>query len=195
MKIEVFRNKPPGKSCKSLTAGVLEAVSEMTEDIEVKLLSFPSAEAERRGINKAPATIFNGKTTVLGVLSKEDIVHEIEELKKKKIGVVISKSPFYDENVKSTLTMMEGLIKNPYNEVTLFLVSDGVWMAKRGVKDFDPRLREFTSSGGKVILSQGHLKACGLKEEGLIDDVTITSRPYDDLVDLVMDEWDRTVVV
>ena len=167
----------------------------MTEDIEVKLLSFPSVEAEKRGVSKAPSTVFNGKKTVLGVLSKEDIVQEIEELKKKKIGVVISKSPLYDENVKSTLTMMEGLVKNPYNEVTLFLVSDGVWMAKRGVKDFDPCLREFTRSGGKVILSHGHLKACGLKEEGLIDDVTITSRPYDDLVDLVMDEWDRTVVV
>lgn len=45
-----------------------------------------------------------------------------------------------------------------------------------------------------MYISSEHLKASGLNPTGLSVEVEIVEDPFDRLVDLVMDEWDRVIV-
>ncbi len=192
--IELFRNVPPGKRCQTLTKNISEAICDKKENITIKLLSFPSPEAERRGIIKAPASIFNGRT-IEGVLSPEEVIEIIDEIlggKKNKIGIIITKPPFNNENIESALILAIDLLKEE-NGTEIFLLSDGVWTAKKG-SQIEPLLRTFLEKGGEIIASDPHLKANGIIKEMLVEKIKITERPYDDLVDLIMEQWDRVLL-
>ncbi|MFQ6050972.1 MAG: DsrH/TusB family sulfur metabolism protein [Candidatus Hydrothermarchaeota archaeon] len=192
--IEIFRNVPPGKRCQTLTKNIFEAIYDKKENITVKLLSFPSPEAEKRGIIKAPTSIFNGKA-IEGVLSPEEVIEIIDEIlgkKKNKIGIIITKPPFNNENIENALMLAVDLLKEE-NGAEIFLLSDGVWTAKKG-SQIEPLLKTFLEKGGEITASDPHLKANGLIKEMLMENIKITERPYDDLVDLIMEQWDRVLL-
>ncbi len=204
--IEVFRNIPPGKGCSTLTKNVLDMVYEgsidyeidkkmniTTIDFEVQLLPFPSKTAEERGIEKAPSICVNRRLNAYGVLSTEEIKGLIEKTKPVKIGIIITKTPNANEDVENALAMVEEALKVG-NQVELFLLSDGVWVGKKGNALAEGRLSDLIKDGCKVKASGKHLKACGLEKNKLVDGVNISDDPYDDLVDLVMERWDKVVI-
>lgn len=204
--IEVFRNTPPGKGCAKLTKNVLDVVYEessnyeidkkmniTTIDFEIQLLPFPSKTAEERGIEKAPALCVNRRLKAYGVLSTEEIKDLIEKTKPVKIGIIITKTPTANEDVENALAMGEEALKVG-NQVELFLLSDGVWVGKKGNALAEGRLSDLIKNGCKVKASGKHLKACGLEKKKLVEGVNISDDPYDDLVDLVMERWDKVVI-
>ncbi|MFQ5888310.1 MAG: hypothetical protein ACE5HY_06400 [Candidatus Hydrothermarchaeales archaeon] len=204
--IEVFRNIPPGKGCSTLTKNVLDVVYKgscdyeidkkmdiTTIDFEVQLLPFPSRTAEGRGIERAPSICVNRKLKAYGVLSTEEIKSLIEKTKPVKIGIIITKTPNANEDVSNTLAMGEEALKVG-NQVELFLLSDGVWVGKRGNTIAEKRLSDLIKDGCKVNASKKHLKACGLEKKKLVKGINIADDPYDELVDLVMEKWDKVVI-
>lgn len=138
--------------------------------------------------------MINRKFIVEGVPSKEDIQELIGRARPAKLGIILTKAPYGDEDAENALQMgLESLALG--DEVDLFLLSDGVWVAKEGLGGLiGQRLTKFTGAGGEVYISSEHLKAGGLNPTGLSVEVEIAEDPFDRLVDLVMDEWDRVIV-
>lgn len=192
--LEVFRNTPPGKACQTLSANVLEVVSSnLDKDMEVRLLPFPSPEADERGVEIAPCLVINGRKVIEGMPSSEEIADLIEEAWPQALGVVLTKAPHEGEAAQASLDLLlEALAVG--DRAGLFLLSDGVWVAKRGQGTLEEKLKEVIKGGGEIILSGEHLKAGGLAPEQLIEGTSVAPDPYDRLVDLVMDEWDRVIV-
>lgn len=204
--IEIFRNTPPGNACLILTKNVLsvvygesfddkidEKMDITTKDFEVQLHPFPSKIAEENGIEGAPSIYINRKLKIYGVISPEEIKGLIEKAKPVKIGIIITKTPNANEDVENILAIGEEALKVG-NQVELFLISDGVWVGKRGNTLTEKRLLNLINDGCKVKASRMHLKACGLNKEKLVDGVTISDEPYEDLVDLVMEQWGKVVI-
>ena len=204
--LEVFRNIPPGKGCSTLTKNVLDVVygesidyevdekkDIISKDFEVHLLPFPSRITDERGIESAPSISINRKFKVYGVLSPEVIKGFIETTKPVLIGIIITKTPNANEDVENALAIGEKAL-NVGNQVELFLLSDGVWVGKRGNTLTEQRMKNLIMDGCKVIASGTHLKACGLNKEKLVEGIHIADNPYDELVDLVMDRWDKVVI-
>jgi hypothetical protein len=46
-----------------------------------------------------------------------------------------------------------------------------------------------------VTVSLEHLKGAGIGEGELVEGLTVTKKTYKDLVEVVMEKWDRVVVV
>jgi sulfur relay (sulfurtransferase) complex TusBCD TusD component (DsrE family) len=109
------------------------------------------------------------------------------------IGVVITKTPHANEAVENVLAMGEEVLKAG-GQVELFLLSDGVWVGKRGSGLTEKRLLRLIKDGCTITTSRQHLKACGLNKEKLVEGVKISDDPYDELVDFVMDRWDKVVI-
>ncbi len=204
--IEVFRNIPPGKPCSKLTKNVLDVAykgsidydvdKEMnitTRDFEIQLLPFPSKTAEERGIEGAPSICVNKRLKAYGILKPKEIKGLIEKTKPVKIGIIITKTPNANEDVENALAMGEEALKVG-NQVELFLLSDGVWVGKKGNTLTEKRLSDMIKDGCKIKASGKHLKACGLEKKKLVKGVNISDDPYDDLVDLVMERWDKVVI-
>jgi len=80
IKIEVFRNSPPGLRCNLLTQAVLQAVASLNEDVEIKLVSFPSEYSIDRSIESAPALIINDKLMNGVLFSENPTVDELKAL-------------------------------------------------------------------------------------------------------------------
>ena len=204
--IEVFRNTPPGKACMSLTKNILDIVygenidhkidkktDITTKDFEVKLHPFPSRTAEERGIEGAPSICINHKLIAYGIISPEEIKDLIEKAKPIKLGIIVTKTPNSNEDVENVLALGEEALKVG-NQVELFLLSDGVWVGKKGNALTEKRLTTLINDGCKVKASRRHLKACGLNKEKIVEGIKISDDPYDELVDLVMEKWDKVVI-
>jgi sulfur relay (sulfurtransferase) complex TusBCD TusD component (DsrE family) len=204
--IEVFRNVPAGRGCLNLTKNVLDVVyggsidyeinekmDIVTDDFEVHIYPFPSRTAEERGIEGAPSICINRKLKVYGVVSPEEIKGLIEKAKPVKIGIIITKTPNANEDVENVLTLGEEALKAG-NQVELFLLSDGVWVGKKGNALAEERLINLINDGCKVKASRRHLKAFGLNKDKLVEGVNTSDDPYDELVDLVMEKWDKVVI-
>lgn len=204
--IEIFRNTPPGNGCLTLTKNVLDVVyggsidyeldekkDFTTKDFEVQLHPFPSKIAEETGIDSAPSININRKLKAYGVISPEEIKGLIEKAKPIKIGIIITKTPNVNEDVENILAIGEAALKAG-NQVELFLLSDGVWVGKRGNAVTEKKLLKLINDGCKVKASRRHLKACGLNKEKLVKGVKISDDPYDELVDLVMEKWGKVVI-
>lgn len=160
----------------------------------MRFLALHSGEADERGVEVAPALVINKKFVVEGVPTKEDIQELISRARPAKVGIILTKAPYGDEDAENALLIgLESLALG--DEVGLFLLSDGVWVAKDGLGGpIGLGLTKFTGTGGKVYVSSEHLKAGGLVPTGLSVEAEIVEDPYDRLVDLVMDEWEKVVV-
>jgi sulfur relay (sulfurtransferase) complex TusBCD TusD component (DsrE family) len=177
----------------SIDYGMDQKMTITTENFEVHLLPFPSSIAETRGIERAPSICINRKLNAYGVLSPEKIMDLIEKTTPVRIGIIITKTPNANEDVENVLAIGEEALKAG-NQVELFLLSDGVWVGKKGNALAETRLLNLIKDGCTIKASGKHLKAGGLNKEKLLNGVTISDDPYDDLVDLVMDRWDKVVI-
>jgi sulfur relay (sulfurtransferase) DsrF/TusC family protein len=138
--------------------------------------------------------VINRKFIVEGVPSKEDIEELISRARPAKVGIILTKAPYGDEDAENALQIgLESLALG--DEVGLFLLSDGIWVAKEGLGGLvGQRLTEFKGAGGKAYVSGEHLIAGGLDPTGLSVEAEIVEDPFDRLVDLVMDEWEKVIV-
>jgi sulfur relay (sulfurtransferase) complex TusBCD TusD component (DsrE family) len=164
-----------------------------TKEFEVQLLPFPSSIAKERGIERAPSISINRKLNAYGALSPEEIQELIAKTTPIKIGIIITKTPNANEDVDNVLAIGEEALKAG-NQVEFFLLSDGVWVGKRGNTLAETRIINLIQDGGTIKASRKHVKAGGLNKEKLVDGVIISDDPYDELVDLVMDNWDKVVI-
>ena len=192
MLIEVFRNTPAGKGCLTLTKNVLDYVCDRQGDFDIRFISFPSKEAKERGVERAPSILVGGKAYALGVLSIEELEGLIEEARPRTIGIILTKSPFESED--ATMAMSIALpamrIGDP---VDIFLLGDGVYLAKANLKGAIGDMMSRFLEGGKVYASGPHLEAGGIDPAGIRKDIEICRKPYDALADLIMERWDRVV--
>jgi sulfur relay protein TusB/DsrH len=191
--IEVFRNDFAGKGCLTLTKNVLDYVCDKQGDFDVRLITVSSDVAKERGITRAPAIMINKKVTAVGVSSKEEIEKLIEQAKPKKMGILLSKSPFESEDAKLAFHLaIEALDLG--DSVDVFLIGDGVWSAKTDLSgEMGTMLNTFIGKNGKLMVSNPHLKAGGINQERIEKTAEILEKPYDILVDLIMTKWDKVI--
>ncbi|HID73471.1 MAG TPA: hypothetical protein EYP43_00305 [Thermoplasmata archaeon] len=111
------------------------------------------------------------------------------------IGFVITKGPVETGIVEGILRAARHA-QDAGRRVGVFLISDGVWLAKRGASNPASGLfRELIDGGAEISASGDHLMAAGIAEDDVIPGVTVTRRPYRTMVELVMESWGRVVVV
>ncbi len=169
--------------------------SEGKGEIEVKLISISSEEAKEKGVDTAPSIMANNRALVEGVPTKEGIIELIEKAKPGSLGIVITKSPHGSGEVENALSIgSDALVLG--DQVDLFLLGDGVWLIKRGSTGLVSELfNRFVEMGGKVYVSEPHLKAGGLNPGEATNTLEIAEDPYDTLVDLLMEKWDRAITL
>jgi len=190
--IEVFRNTPAGRGCLALTKNVLDYVSDRQGDFQIRFISFPSKEAEERGIERAPSILVGGKAYAPGVPSIEELEGLIEEARPQRIGIILTKSPFESEDGTMALSFALPAMKVG-DPVDIFLLGDGVWMAKANLGgEIGDMMTRFVEQG-KVYASGPHLEAGGIDPAGIRQEIEICRKPYDALTDLVMERWDRVI--
>ena len=111
------------------------------------------------------------------------------------IGFVITKPPLETGAVAGVLrTALDAV--NDGRSVGLFLISDGVWLAKAGQENKAFTLfNELLGKGVSVTASGDHLLAAGIPEDGVVEGVEVTRKPYKALVATVMDDWWKVMVI
>lgn len=192
MLIEVFRNTPAGRGCLALTKNVLDYVSDKQGDFEIRFISFPSDETRARDIPRAPSILIGGKAYAPGVLSIKELEDLIEEARPRSIGIILTKSPFESEDVRAALSFALPAMKIG-DPVDIFLIGDGVWLAKANLKgEIGDMMSAFLESG-KVYASGPHLEAGGIDPASIREDIEICRKPYDALADLIMERWEKVV--
>lgn len=161
------------------------------EDVEVRFLPLYSPEADALGAELAPALVVNRRTLVEGVPTVEEIRALIARARPTKVGIILTKAPQGSEDAENALEAGLAALAAG-DQAALFLLSDGVWVARKGAMGL--KLADFLGLGGEVYVSGEHLKAGGLAREKLVEGVEVANGAFDRLVDLVMDEWDKVIV-
>ena len=171
------------------------AAETLDRDLEIRFLPVGSPEAQVRGAEIAPALVINQKFIVEGVPDQAEIAELIRRARPTRLGIILTRPPAGDEDAENALAM--GLASLAVGDIVdLFLISDGVWTARRCLRGpVAQALAQFQTSGGRVYASEEHLRAGGMGPQALVDGVEVTPHPIDRLVDLVMDEWDKVVVL
>ncbi|MDO8689422.1 MAG: DsrE family protein [Dehalococcoidia bacterium] len=161
------------------------------EDLEVRFLPLHSPEAEALGAELAPALVVNRRTLVEGAPSVEEIKALLEKARPVRLGIILTNAPQGSEDAENALAAGLAAL-DAGDEASLFLLSDGVWAARKGA--MAGKLPSFVSRGGTVFVSGEHMKAAGLAADKLVEKAEVTNDAFDRLVDLVMGQWDRVIV-
>lgn len=111
------------------------------------------------------------------------------------IGYIITKAPLESGNVSNIISIAEGAIKNQ-KKVEIFLISDGIWLAKSDQKNnIAKRFENLVQRGLNVIVSKDHLEAAGIKKNELMNGIKVTEDLYTSLVDRVMEKWEKVLTI
>ena len=164
-------------------------------DFEVKFLPvYACNEADELGVDVAPTIAVNRRIIKEGVPSKDEILDLIERARSIRLGIVLTKAPVGSGDAENALEAgRQSLLAG--DAASLFLLSDGVWLAKRGKADgLEGKLDDFIRQGGQVVVCGEHLKAAGLSRDRLVDNVSVAEDGFGQLVDLVMDTWDKAII-
>jgi predicted peroxiredoxin len=110
-------------------------------------------------------------------------------------GFVITKAPLESGLVSSVLAIAHSAL-DAGRTVSLFLVSDGVWLAKRSRhNNVTKAFKELIARGAEVAVSKDHLTAAGIEEVELFEGIISIRKTYKKLVENVMEKWDKVMVV
>ncbi len=161
------------------------------ENLEVRFLPLYSPEAEALGAELAPALVVNRRKLVEGVPSVDEIKEALEKARPIRLGIILTKAPLGSEDAENALAAGMAAL-DAGDQASLFLLSDGVWAARKLAMAWS--LPCFMDKGGKVFVSGEHMKAAGLAEDKLVEQAQVANDAFDQLVDLVMDQWDRVMV-
>ena len=113
----------------------------------------------------------------------------------KSLGIVITKTPTLSTLVENALKIGRQAASKG-QKVTIFLLSDGVWLAKKNqIGAATEELKTLLSQRTTVMVGHDHMKGAGIKENDIWDGITISDKPYHDLVENVMEHWDRVITI
>lgn len=114
-----------------------------------------------------------------------------------KLGFILTRSPYEGDALSIILkAAFQALEKG--DATSLFLLGDSIWLARKKAsqKDkADSEVENFLRLGGRVVASGEHLQASGISIDEILPGVEVASDTYDRLVDLVMENWDKVVIV
>jgi len=111
------------------------------------------------------------------------------------LGIIITKAPVETGLVYRFLEIAKNTVENN-KTVSLFLISDGVWLVKKNQKNNSfELLKTLIKKNVEVIVSKDHILSSGLSEEEIVENVKISEKPYSDLVDNVMENYERVIKV
>jgi len=113
----------------------------------------------------------------------------------KDIGFVLTKAPLESLLTYRFLSFAQSAIHKE-KTIGLFLISDGVWLAKKNQNNKSHELlNNLLKNGAEVTVSKDHLMAAGIEDNDLIKGVNVTEQPYVDLVDHVMEKWNKVITI
>lgn len=161
------------------------------DDLELRFLPLRSPEADALGAKAAPALVVNRRTRVEGVPSLEEIKSLILKAGPIRLGIILTKAPQGSEDAESAIAAGLAAL-DAGDDASLFLLSDGVWAARKGAAG--GKLEAFLGQGGEVFVSGEHIKAAGLAPEKLVPAAKVADDALDQLVDLIMGQWDKVIV-
>ena len=78
--------------------------------------------------------------------------------------------------------------------VGIYLFSDGIWNALKNSGPVSDKLQKLLESGGMVFASNEHALAGGLPKDRAIEGIVFVDDAYDNMVDLVMEKWDKVII-
>lgn len=106
------------------------------------------------------------------------------------LGFILTRSPHAsDADSISLKAALAALDKG--DSVSIFLLGDSVWLASKP----NVVVENFIKRGGKLIASGEHIRANGLSQGRLASGAEIADETYETLVDLVMEKFDRVVII
>lgn len=113
----------------------------------------------------------------------------------KTIGIIITKTPLESNLVTRFLNLAKELTINR-NKIEIFLISDGVWLAKKNQSNPPSKiLKDIIKNKSKIFVSKEHLTAAGIDNNELIKNITLSEKPYSDIVTLTMEKWDKVITI
>lgn len=106
------------------------------------------------------------------------------------IGFILTRTP--DES-ETNFLLLEAASKylEKGDQVTIILMGDSVWLANKS----RAVVESFTKKGGKLVVSGEHLRACGLSTDQILPVAEVATDTYDSVVELVMEKFDKVVMV
>ena len=111
------------------------------------------------------------------------------------LGIIITKPPVETNLVNRFLQIAKDTIEHN-KTVGLFLISDGIWLVKKNQNNNSFKLiKNLIDKNVEVIVSKDHLLSSGLSEDEIVENVKISEKPYSDLVDNVMENYERVIKV
>jgi len=113
----------------------------------------------------------------------------------KSLLIMLSKDPYSFEEPNLALDLVSNL-KEDNVDVNIFLIEDGVFIARKGQKPTDgvnigEKLKKLIDRGVKVLVEDISLRARGLSPLKIMENVRISN--LDELVELLMERVDRVV--
>lgn len=109
------------------------------------------------------------------------------------LGIVLARTATVQGNALQAISL--GLqARQRGKEVGVFLISDGVWISLKGAGAVSEKLEELVSAGGKMYISGEHAAAGGLPADRIIEGGQIVEKAYNELVEKVMEEWDKVII-
>jgi len=111
------------------------------------------------------------------------------------LGIIITKPPVETNLVNRFLQIAKDTIENN-KTVGIFLISDGIWLVKKNQNNNSfELLKNLIDKNVEVIVSKDHLLSSGLSEDEIVENVKISEKPYSDLVENVMENYERVIKV
>lgn len=107
-------------------------------------------------------------------------------------GVLIARTVSTVENPMDALRLAKAM-QEEGRKVGVFLVADGVYLGRHGT-EVASLLAQLISGGARVLASPEHIKASGLSKERLVPGIEIADDTYRDIVEFVMEGYDKVVV-
>jgi sulfur relay protein TusB/DsrH len=107
-------------------------------------------------------------------------------------GIIIARTAAASENAISSLELAQDLLASG-NQVGVFLIGDGIYLAKQGKTSAAALITTLIAKGAKVFASPEHLKASGLSKERLVSGIEVVEDTYKDLVEFVMERYEKVL--
>lgn len=107
-------------------------------------------------------------------------------------GIIIARTAAASENALSSLELAQDLLAHG-NRIGIFLIGDGIYLGKQGKTQAATQISSLLAKGAKVYASPEHLKASGLTKDKLVSGIAVVEDTYKDLVDFVMERYEKVI--
>ncbi len=115
------------------------------------------------------------------------------ENKNKSLGIIIARTSIMNGSAKQAVDLATGALAKGQG-VGIFLISDGVWNGLKKAGEVSNTLEKLVMDGASLYISDEHARAGGLPREKVIEGAVFIDDVYRDLVDMVMEKWDKVII-